>query len=99
MRANLRTAKINGIAPTTGTGTSTVINTSFPSTFDRTLYEVVPYDPNTSDHIPGSESGAPGGVNLEKLFGASGWACTNALAKTDIKDYGFIPLSTCGLTS
>ena len=91
--------EINGIAATTGKGTGTTINTSFPSTFDRTLYEVVPYDPNTSDHIPGSESGAPGGVNLETLFGASGWACTNATAKTDIKNYGFLPISTCGLTS
>jgi ABC-type phosphate transport system substrate-binding protein len=91
--------EINGIAPTTGKGTSTVINTSFPSTFLRTLYEVVPYDSNTSDHIPGSESGAPGGVNLEALFGASGWACTSATAKADIKNYGFVPLSTCGLTS
>ena len=91
--------KINGIAPTVGTGAATAINTAFPSTFLRTLYEVVPYDPNTSDHIPGSEAGAPGGVNLEKIFGASGWACTSATAKTDIKNYGFVPMATCGLTS
>jgi len=91
--------EINGLAPTTGTGANTVINTAFPSTFDRTLFEVVPYDPNTSDHIPGSESGAPGGVNLEPIFGASGWACTNASAKADIKNYGFIPLLSCGATS
>ena len=91
--------EINGIAPTTGSGTATVINTSFPSTFLRTLFEVVPYDSNTSDHIPGSESGAPGGVDLENIFGASGWACTSATAKADIKNYGFVPLSTCGLTS
>ncbi len=70
-----------------------MINTSFPSTFLRTLFEVVPYDSNTSDHIPGSESGAPGGVDLENIFGASGWACTSATAKTDIKNYGFVPLS------
>ena len=90
---------INGIAPTTGTGAATKINTSFPSTFLRTLFAVVPYDPNTSDHIPGSESGAPGGVNLEAIFGASGWACTNSTAKTDIKNYGFVTLGTCGATS
>jgi ABC-type phosphate transport system substrate-binding protein len=91
--------EINGIAPTTGTGASTVINTAFPSAFLRTLFEVVPYDSSTADHIPGSEAGAPGGVDLENIFGASGWACTSATAKTDIKNYGFVPLSTCGLTS
>jgi ABC-type phosphate transport system substrate-binding protein len=91
--------EINGIAPTTGKGTATAINPSFPSAFDRILYEVVPFDPNTADHIPGSESGAPGGVNLETLFGSSGWACTSAAAKTDIKDYGFVAVPSCGTTS
>ena len=91
--------QINGIAPTTGKGTATVINPAFPSTFDRTLFAVVPYDSSTADHIPGSESGAPGGVDLEKIYGASGWVCTSSQAKTDIKNYGFISLSTCGLTS
>jgi phosphate transport system substrate-binding protein len=91
--------EINGVAPTTGSGVNTVINAAFPAAFDRTLFEVVPYDPNTTDHIPGSESGAPGGVNLEKIFGHSGWACTSKAAKANIKSYGFVPLSTCGATS
>ena len=52
--------EINGVAPTTSTGAGTVINTTFPAAFDRVLFEVVPFDPST-DHIPGSESGAPGG--------------------------------------
>lgn len=90
--------EINGVAPTTSTGAGTVINTTFPAAFDRVLFEVVPFDPST-DHIPGSESGAPGGVNLDPIFGASGWACTNASAKADIKNYGFIPLSICGSTN
>jgi hypothetical protein len=91
--------EINGTKPTTGSGEGTKISPSFDSTFDRTLFEVVPYDSNTSDHIPGSESGAPGGVNLEKIFGASGWVCTSATAKTDIKNYGFVSIPTCGTTS
>jgi hypothetical protein len=91
--------QIAGVPPTTGTGTSTVINSAFPSAFDRTLFDVVPFDPNTADHIPGSEAGAPGGVNLEPIFGASGWVCTSAQAKTDIKNYGFVPIGTCGATS
>ena len=69
--------QINGVAPTTGKGTGTVINGSFPAAFQRTVFEVVPYDPATTDHIPGSEAGAPGGVNLEPIFGASGFVCTN----------------------
>jgi len=92
--------EINGAAPTTGSGVNTVINPTFPAAFDRTLFEVVPFDPNTADHIPGSESGAPGGVNLEKIFGHSGWACTSKAAKANIKSYGFVPLgSACGATS
>jgi hypothetical protein len=56
--------RISGIAPTTGNGMQTVINAKFPANFQRILFEVVPYDPSTSDHIPGSEAGAPGGENL-----------------------------------
>ena len=76
-----------------------MINSAFPATFQRTVFEVVPWDPNTSDHIPGSEAGAPGGVNLEPMFGASGFVCTNATAKTDLKKYGFLSIPTCGITS
>jgi ABC-type phosphate transport system substrate-binding protein len=90
--------EINGVAPTTGSGGSTVINSAFPATFQRTVFEVVPYDPNTTDHIPGSEAGAPGGVNLEKLFGASGFVCSSSKAKTDLKNYGFLVTPLCGVT-
>jgi ABC-type phosphate transport system substrate-binding protein len=79
-----------------------VINTSFDLSFQRTLYDVVRYDPNTADHIPGPEPGTPGGINLEQFLGASGWACTSTTARKDIEDYGFLAtwrLSTCGTTS
>ena len=91
--------QINGVAPTTGTSGSTVINSAFPATFQRTVFEVVPWDPNTADHIPGTEAGRPGGVNLEPIFGASGFVCTNAVAKADLKKYGFLVIPTCGITS
>jgi hypothetical protein len=89
-------------------GTATVtINNNFPLLFQRSLYDVVRYDPNTSDHIPGPETGSPGGINLEQFFsaktaGVPGWICSNSTAKTDIQDYGFLPtwkLSTCGAVS
>jgi ABC-type phosphate transport system substrate-binding protein len=89
--------QINGIAPTTGTGANTVINSSFPATFQRTVFEVVPYDPATSDHIPGATSPV-GGVNLEPIFGASGFVCTNSTAKADLKNYGFLVTPLCGIT-
>ena len=89
--------QINGVAPTTGTGTGTVINGSFPATFQRTVFEVVPYDPATSDHIPGATSPV-GGVNLEAIFGASGFVCTNSTAKADLKNYGFLVTPLCGVT-
>jgi ABC-type phosphate transport system substrate-binding protein len=92
--------EINGTAPTTGTGRNTVVNPAFPATFIHTLFDVVPFDANTTDHIPGSEPGTRGGVNLEKIFGASGWACTSKTAQTDIKNYGFVPIGTiCGNTN
>jgi ABC-type phosphate transport system substrate-binding protein len=90
--------QINGVAPTTGSGAKTVINPSFPATFQRIVFEVTPFDPATTDHIPGAESGAPGGVNLEALFGASGFVCKNAAAKTDLKNYGFLVTPLCGVT-
>jgi PBP superfamily domain len=89
--------EISGIKPTTGSGKNTVINSAFPATFDRTLFDVVPYDTATSDHIPGATSPV-GGVDLEKIFSATGFDC-GSTAKTDIKNYGFVSLGTCGATS
>jgi hypothetical protein len=89
--------QINGVAPTTGSGTGTVINSSFPATFQRTVFEVVPYDPATTDHIPGATSPV-GGVNLEAIFGSSGFVCTNSTAKADLKNYGFLVTPLCGVT-
>jgi hypothetical protein len=90
--------EIDGIAPTTGSGPATEINRAFPAVFTQPLYEVVPYDPRTSDHIPGPEPGAPGGVDLESIFGASGWVCTSPTARQDIQAYGFMNLPNCGST-
>jgi ABC-type phosphate transport system substrate-binding protein len=98
VHGTMQLGEINGIAPISGSGTSETINTAFPSTFDRTLFNVVPYDPSTTDKIPGPTSPV-GGVNLEQLFGASGYDCTNATAKAEIADYGFLTIATCGATS
>jgi ABC-type phosphate transport system substrate-binding protein len=87
--------------PLTATTNKATINHNFSLAFQRSLYDVVRYDPNTTDHIPGSESSSPGHINLEQFFGASGFACSSAEAAT-VKDYGFLPtwkLSTCGATS
>jgi hypothetical protein len=93
---------IDGVAPTTGSGTNTVINTSFPCSgttcYLRTLFNVVPFDTATADHIPGATS-PRGGVNLEPLFGATGFDCANTTAQGDIRAYGFVTLPTCGHTS
>jgi ABC-type phosphate transport system substrate-binding protein len=91
--------KISGIAPTTGSGTGTKINPAFPATFDRTLFNVVPFDPATSDHIPGASSPV-GGLPLQGIFGAGGFDCKSSTAKTDITQYGFVPLGlSCGGTN
>jgi ABC-type phosphate transport system substrate-binding protein len=95
----MKLGNINKISPIKGSGKTEVINPAFPSTFDRTLFDVVPFDPNTTDHIPGSESGVVGGINLASIFSASGFDCKSAAARVDIRNYGFVPLSNCGSTS
>jgi hypothetical protein len=93
----LKLNAIDGVAPTVGTGASTAINPKFPGPFDATMFEVVPFDTGTTDHIPGP--GKPrGGINLEQFFAANGWTCKNPQAIKDLKAYGFLPLGTCGLT-
>jgi ABC-type phosphate transport system substrate-binding protein len=98
LHGTMRLGQISGISPTTGSGSSTVINPSFPSTFDRTLYDVVPFDPGTADNIPG-KTNPVGGVNLEAIFGASGFDCTSKTARADITAYGFLNIPTCGTAS
>lgn len=88
---------INGTAPTTGSGSGTTINPNFSATFQRIVFEVVPFDPHTSDHIPGATSPV-GGVNLQPMFSASGFVCSNSTAKTDLKNYGFLVSPLCGVT-
>jgi ABC-type phosphate transport system substrate-binding protein len=97
-RGTMILKKINGIAPTTGTGLGTVINSAFPATYQRTIFNVVPFDPNTADHIPGATNPV-GGVNLAPIFGANGFLCKNTTAVNDLKKYGFLKIPTCGLTS
>jgi phosphate transport system substrate-binding protein len=98
INGTMQLREINGVAPTVGSGTGTKINPAFPSTFDRTLFDVVPWDPATTDHIPGATKPV-GGLDLEGIFGASGFDCHSAAAKADIAAYGFINLKTCGATS
>jgi hypothetical protein len=56
------------------------LNLGFSALFQHFLYTVVRYDTATTDHIP---------PVLEKLFGSSGWTCTNPAAGTDLQNYGF----------
>jgi ABC-type phosphate transport system substrate-binding protein len=88
--------QIDGVSPISGTGSSEVINSAFPSKYFRTLFNVVPFDPATADKIPGASSPV-GGVNLEPIFGKTGYDCSTA-GKAIIKAYGFLNLSTCGAT-
>jgi hypothetical protein len=83
---------INGTKPTTGSGTKTVINAHFSAKFVRTVYVVVRWA-STKDNIPS---------HLEPFFAAAknhGWVCSNASAKTDLINYGFLPTPFCGTGS
>jgi len=79
--------EISNVKPLTSAKLPT-INGNFPIVFQRSLFDIVRYDPNTTDHIPGSESGAPGSINLEQFFGKTGYFCSNATAKADINGNG-----------
>jgi len=72
---------INGTAPTVGSGQNTTINPAFAPAFTRLLYEVV--NQNASGGVP---------AYLQSYFGPTGFTCTSAVAKTDLKNYGFLVL-------
>ena len=83
-RGTMILGELNGTDPTTpwpltASTTGAKISTSFTPSFLRYLYDVVP---GTST-IPS---------NLTQYFGPTGWMCTNATAKTDIANYGFLAL-------
>jgi ABC-type phosphate transport system substrate-binding protein len=79
---------ISGVSPFSS-GKVPTINPKFPSDFWRTLYNVVPYAA-TASKMPG---------NLTPIFGRTGYLCTNAKAKTEIRDYGFVTTGLCGSIS
>jgi hypothetical protein len=68
---------INKTAPTVGSGSSTKINPAFTVTFTRQVFDVVTAPQGT---VPAS---------IAKYFGRTGFTCTNAIAKTDLRNYGF----------
>lgn len=93
-RGTMVLRRINGTNPTspwplTNTTTGAVINPNFTAAFQRQIFDVVKFSTATANHIPGYLNG---------IFGSTGWVCTNATAKTDLKNYGFRVLSTCGAT-
>lgn len=84
---------VNGIRPTvtnSSTGKKT-INTGFP--YLREIYNVVrnsALHPNRAQVVP---------KYLRPIFGngsaSTGWICTNATSKADIKSYGFLLTNDC----
>jgi len=74
--------KINGTAPTTGTGANTKINPGFTPTFTRLLYEVV--------NQPAGDGTIP--ANLKPYFGPTGFTCNSKTSTKDLVNYGFLVL-------
>jgi len=84
--------KIGGVAPTT-TAKVPVINPAFPSSYFRTVYNILRWGASTKDHID---------TRLEKFFSSKamhGYLCTSPTATAAIKNYGFIPTPLCGSVS
>jgi ABC-type phosphate transport system substrate-binding protein len=71
---------VNGVSPTTGKGSKTVLNPKFP--YQRTLFDVV----RGTDSLPGY---------LATYFGPKGAFCSKAY-RSVITDYGFLSDPKCG---
>jgi len=97
---NLVLGAVNGVAATVGKGASAKINTNLNEVKKdidllRPIYDVTWYSTSTTGHIP---------AYLEPFLNPAhgkikGWFCANATAQKDIKDYGFLPIPTCGFGS
>jgi ABC-type phosphate transport system substrate-binding protein len=85
----LTLGKIGGVAPLSSAKVPT-INPKFPTSYWRTLYNVVNYSATTKDHIS---------KKLEGIFGSTGYLCKDAAAKTAIRNYGFVTTPLCGSVS
>jgi ABC-type phosphate transport system substrate-binding protein len=76
---------INGFAPIV----ADKINLKFPSSYFRTIYNIVRYDKNGPDNMSPAQA---------RFFARTGYLCS-AAAKPVIADYGFIPTPFCGSES
>jgi ABC-type phosphate transport system substrate-binding protein len=84
--------KISGVNPLSSAKVPT-INSKFPASYWRTVYNVVKYYTGTSDHLSPKDN---------HIFGSKsekGYICTNAAAQTTIRNYGFVTTGLCGSTS
>lgn len=88
---NLVLKQVNGLLPTSGTGTSTVINSGFYSSYFRNLYLATRYTGVTATPIP--DGTGTGSINLRPFLGDgdnTGWVC-GATAQADVAAQGFLP--------
>ena len=90
---------------------ASVINSGFSATFQRILFEVSHNPCSGTNPVtfcipgPGNPDPTDSTLNLQALFGPTGFTCTNKTAQTDLKNYGFLPLPAgtspgdCGFAS
>lgn len=84
--------KVNGVVPIVGTAPNKTINKNFP--YQRHVYSVVRNASTSGSRV------VP--MYLQSIFGhgaGTGWICTNATAKADIRSWGFLPDPYCGTLS
>jgi ABC-type phosphate transport system substrate-binding protein len=88
-RGESRLRSINGLAPTTGTGTALALNTAFDANFLRSVYNVVP------------TAKLGNSVVAQTFVGASSKVCTatTSTGTSVITNYGFGTVNNCGDTS
>jgi ABC-type phosphate transport system substrate-binding protein len=84
-RGILRLGCILDIAPTEGTGSHQTTNPEFSPAYVSTVFVVVRWAKATAGNIP---------RYLQGIFGPKGWVFTSAAARTDLRNYGFLPEGT-----
>jgi hypothetical protein len=78
--------RVSNVSPTTGTGTSTVINTGFPAVLFTVVYAAV------------AGTGVP--PTLQPLLGTghgTGWLCTAPAARAATLAQAYLPNANCGV--
>jgi ABC-type phosphate transport system substrate-binding protein len=80
---------VGNVSPTVGKGANQTINPGFSPPLVEPLFVVVRWAKGTAGNVPSY---------LKGIFGPKGWISTSKVARTDLLNYGFLPVGTMNST-